>query len=307
VRRKHRHLLCTGTDGAVDKQHRGKPLGWISGFWRGSIAARSRSPPYGHLRPRPVSIPPRTKRDARITMRKLERKPGRKTMRLTARVLIPMLTTLMIAGAGICAQPSTFANEEEAKQHCSADIVVWLNLQTWVYYVKGQPSYGRRKNGAYVCEKEADKNGARADGWNYLSILEENDSLFFNSDKHYTQGFRISLLGPEPATGSWWDDGFRLPGNIPPFFVSTGTPGAPIRSESLFFGQSIFTPKNKAIAPPDPHDRPYAGWLYVGTSLLQEAGLRQKTGVWGLGMLENAELDIGFVGPGAVGKQVQND
>jgi lipid A 3-O-deacylase len=228
-------------------------------------------------------------------------------MRLTARVLIPILITPVIVEAAIGAQLSTFTNEQEAQQHCPADTVVWLNLPTLVYYQKGQPSYERAKNGAYVCEREANENRARADGWSHLSILEENDSLFFNSDKHYTQGARLSLLGPEPARDSFWSDGFRLLSSISPFFASADTPAAPIRRESVFVGQSIFTPKNKAIVPPDPHDRPYAGWFYVGTSLLQETGLRQETGEWGLGILENAELDIGLVGPGALGKQVQNN
>ena len=50
--------------------------------------------------------------------------------------------------------------------------------------------------------------------------------------------------------------------------------------------------------PPDPHDRPYAGWLYIGVSVLQETDLL---------MLENLELDAGIVGPGWLAKQVQND
>jgi hypothetical protein len=35
-----------------------------------------------------------------------------------------------------------------------------------------------------------------------FTILEENDSLFFNSDKHYTQGFRLSdLIAGSPTPG----------------------------------------------------------------------------------------------------------
>jgi hypothetical protein len=52
------------------------------------------------------------------------------------------------------------------------------------------------------------------------------------------------------------------------------------------------------LSPPDPHDRPYAGWLYVGTSLLQETNRN---------MLENFEIDVGIVGPGALARQTQND
>ena len=127
-----------------------------------------------------------------------------------------------------------------------------------------------------------------------ITILEENDSLYFNSDKHYTQGFRISdFRGETLSPDGLWDDAFRIVRSVAPVFEPDGT-----RRVAIFLGQSIFTPKNLAIRPPDPHDRPYAGWLYAGASLLQETSGR---------MLENAELDFGIVGPGALGKQVQND
>src|SRR5437667_8583147 len=135
---------------------------------------------------------------------------------------------------------------------------------------------------------------ARSEEADRFTILEENDSLFFNSDKHYTQGLRISdLLAGTPASEGVWHNTFQALGSVAPAFEPGGT-----RRTAIFLGQSIFTPKNLSIVPPDPHDRPYAGWLYLGVSLLQETGGR---------MLENTELDIGIVGPGALGKQVQND
>src|SRR6266540_1765492 len=133
---------------------------------------------------------------------------------------------------------------------------------------------------------------ARGQDRERITILEENDSLFFNSDKHYTQGFRISDLHPVTAPG-FWNGAFDLLGSVAPLFAPGGN-----RQESLFLGQSIFTPKNTQIRTPDPRDRPYAGWLYFGASLLQETNGR---------MLENFELDLGIVGPGALAKQVQND
>src|SRR6266550_1320101 len=61
----------------------------------------------------------------------------------------------------------------------------------------------------------------------------------------------------------------RALGRVAPAFEPGGT-----RRTAIFLGQSIFTPKNLSIVPPEPHDRPYAGWLYVGASLLQETGGR---------------------------------
>src|SRR5438093_6001739 len=85
-----------------------------------------------------------------------------------------------------------------------------------------------------------------------ITILEENDSLYFNSDKHYTQGFRISdLLGETPSPDGLWDDAFKIVRSVTPVFEPGGT-----RRIGVFLGQSIFTPKNLAIRPPDPHDRP---------------------------------------------------
>jgi lipid A 3-O-deacylase len=136
---------------------------------------------------------------------------------------------------------------------------------------------------------------AYADDTSRINLLEENDSLYFNSDKHYTQGFRLSYLGPEIHPDSAWNEPFHLFG---------GTPDAAAGADALKrrfafeFGQSLFTPKNLALKPPDPRDRPYGGWLYVGGSLLQETDRR---------MLENFELQLGVVGPAALGKEVQND
>jgi hypothetical protein len=139
---------------------------------------------------------------------------------------------------------------------------------------------------------------ARADDKERFILLEENDSLFFNSDKHYTQGLRASILGPDLGPESAWNGPFDLTGSIAPVFSPDGQAGEIKRRYALLLGQSIFTPKNILLKPPDPRDRPYAGWLYTGVSLLQESRHR---------MLENLELDVGIVGPGAVGKQVQND
>ena len=126
------------------------------------------------------------------------------------------------------------------------------------------------------------------------TILEENDSLYFKSDKHYTQGFRLSFLSPVLTPGGWPDHVFSFFDNIPTVFAD---PQHAQRRVAWMFGQSIFTPKDLRIKPPDPRDRPYAGWLYVGPSLLQETG----------NQLENLELDVGIVGPAALGRQIQND
>jgi lipid A 3-O-deacylase len=134
-----------------------------------------------------------------------------------------------------------------------------------------------------------DPSGAN-EHWRF-NLIEENDSLYTHTDKHYTQGLRIGALSP-PLGDSWANDLFDWARFFPTVFAPDGT-----RRIAVFLGQSIFTPLNLDIKPPNPHDRPYAGWLYSGASLLQEKD----------NQLENLELDLGVVGPGAFGKQVQND
>jgi lipid A 3-O-deacylase len=134
----------------------------------------------------------------------------------------------------------------------------------------------------------------RADDYGRLNLLEENDSLYFHTDKHYTQGVRLSYLAPSVKTGDFWDRPLDYLAAATPIFADASSD----RRYALLFGQSIFTPENLTSRPPNPHDRPYAGWLYGGVSLMQRNGSDT---------LENLELQLGLIGPGALGKMIQND
>jgi hypothetical protein len=134
--------------------------------------------------------------------------------------------------------------------------------------------------------------GALAAHAGQLSILEENDSLFFSSDKHYTQGIRGAYLSDPLAPRDWR---YRMFDLVQPVFPAAA--GSERRFDWIFLGQSIFTPANLTLNPPALRDRPYAGWLYTGGALLQEND-DQLTGL---------ELLVGVVGPDALGEQVQND
>jgi hypothetical protein len=77
-----------------------------------------------------------------------------------------------VAALVICtppfAQPTAvvaqFPTAQIAQSHCPKDTVVWLNLPRMIWHYKGQRWYGRTKNGAYVCQKEAAASGARSTG-----------------------------------------------------------------------------------------------------------------------------------------------
>lgn len=127
-----------------------------------------------------------------------------------------------------------------------------------------------------------------------FSILEENDSLFSDSDKHYTQGLRLGYLS-DPLIEGWRYNAFDFANDALPFFAADGDRQ---RRFDIVLGQSIYTPSNLHLNPPSPTDRPYAGWLYTGASLMQEDGGNQLT---------NLELLVGVVGPGSFAQQTQND
>ena len=55
-----------------------------------------------------------------------------------------------------------YRTEAEAKGHCPADTVVWINLKSKVYHFSGTKNYGTTKEGAYMCEREAVAQGDRA-------------------------------------------------------------------------------------------------------------------------------------------------
>ena len=64
----------------------------------------------------------------------------------------------------VTAQIRMFATEAAAQAHCPRGVVVWQNIPTGIYHEKGTRWYGRTKNGAYVCKKEADAAGDRIRG-----------------------------------------------------------------------------------------------------------------------------------------------
>jgi hypothetical protein len=80
-------------------------------------------------------------------------------MRGIARSLAGLMVGLALAIPAFGLE--TFSNEAQAKQHCPADAVIWLNLPTMIWHYKGQRWYARTKHGAFACEKEAAASGAR--------------------------------------------------------------------------------------------------------------------------------------------------
>jgi hypothetical protein len=125
-----------------------------------------------------------------------------------------------------------------------------------------------------------------------FNLIEENDS-FLPSDRHYTQGLKLSFASGEQETAG--PIGHALDALARTILLPVD--GAGRQRYGLFFGQSLFSPENLLLDNPDPTDRPYAGWLYGGANLTRET---DRT-------LDRAEVTIGLVGPGAGGEYVQNN
>ena len=48
-----------------------------------------------------------------------------------------------------------YSTEVQAKARCPSDTVVWVNLDSKIYHFSGYRNYGKTKEGAYMCEKDA--------------------------------------------------------------------------------------------------------------------------------------------------------
>jgi len=138
----------------------------------------------------------------------------------------------------------------------------------------------------------ADEEASEDDGQGVVNIQLENDLWGSGKDRHYTHGTRFSYLSKENPTGFEKAVKNKLKDWLPNLVLpDTNRIG-------FSLGQSIFTPEDIASTELQADDRPYAGWLYGGVSLISE---------WGNGHdhFDNLEINIGVVGPWAQGDETQ--
>jgi hypothetical protein len=123
-------------------------------------------------------------------------------------------------------------------------------------------------------------------GWN-ITFSYENDTLG-GTDRYYTSGLQLAARSPSsdpPGLLRWLDerlDAWGWQGDV---------------RWGFGLGHQIYTPRDTIVARPDPRDRPYAGFLY-GALVLQ----RQERHA-----LSTFEMQLGVVGPSALGEFVQNN
>jgi lipid A 3-O-deacylase len=122
-----------------------------------------------------------------------------------------------------------------------------------------------------------------------FQLFIENDMLA-GTDRYYTNGFKLGFGVPFRALRDFFDISAT-------FALDIFSDAQASHNFGLFVGQNIYTPRDISIAAPQPADRPWAAWLYLGGVAQRVQGNRMDT----------AEVDIGVVGPPALGEQVQSN
>jgi len=133
----------------------------------------------------------------------------------------------------------------------------------------------------------AARAGQPADQASIWTFQVENDAvstLQGTSDQYYTSGLRLG----------WTSGQDQLPDSLAG--VGRMLWGDGHQRVSIDISQSIFTPRDTQISPPNPNDRPYAGWLNATFSLLHDTQTTQ----------DSLGISLGWIGPGALGEEVQN-
>ena len=131
-----------------------------------------------------------------------------------------------------------------------------------------------------------------------LTALFEND-LFGDTDQQYTNGFKLNWMSPNlKALGD-------APG-VPGWLLSAvhglnafehAVLGDSERAFNLGFavGQLIFTPGNTQAIQVVEDDRPYAGWLFAGLSLVSKTD-------W---VADTLDIQVGMIGPASLAQDAQ--
>lgn len=118
-----------------------------------------------------------------------------------------------------------------------------------------------------------------------VSVIVDNDH-FSQADAQYTSGVMASYLSEANDAPSWLDQASRwLPGAV------SGETHA-----EYALGQHIYTPKDRKRTTPNPHDRPYAGWLFGSVAAITAS----------TSQMDRLGMSIGVLGP-ASGAQWSQD
>lgn len=83
-------------------------------------------------------------------------------MKLTLASLMIAEVLLLGRGARASEPLDLYHDEQRAIAHCGSDPVVWLDVASNRYSLKGQPGYGTDGQGGYTCKRDAVRSGNHA-------------------------------------------------------------------------------------------------------------------------------------------------
>ena len=141
-------------------------------------------------------------------------------------------------------------------------------------------------------DRHADAEAQNQRGVDSLRLLYENDMFSAHrllykdggSDRWYTDGIKaVAMLCPVKARDDTLSKALA-------WFLPEGD-----RQFGYTFGQLMFTPENVSLTTPQPNDRFWAGYLFVGAV----AQVNHAASV------DSLELDLGVIGPPALGEEAQ--
>ncbi|HEX7775422.1 MAG TPA: lipid A deacylase LpxR family protein [Parvibaculum sp.] len=136
----------------------------------------------------------------------------------------------------------------------------------------------------------------------FVTFEVENDlfAKLANTDRHYTNGLKASWLSAPTTDLPGWLKDISAPPLFGLFTNDKNVTGVSHRV-GVALSQEIFTPDDTTRRAPIPTDRPYAAWLHTTLSLESI-----RTNELGEAWQDQWKLDLGLVGPDALGRQVQN-
>ncbi len=154
-----------------------------------------------------------------------------------------------------------------------------LSRRTMSYFLTGGAAL-------LTCAGAAHAQAVRPDPDNIFTIQVENDAvstLKGTSDQYYTSGLKLGWTSGADAF-------------LPVAQLGRGIWGDGTTRVSINITQSLFTPRDTQIDPPNPRDRPYAGELLATFGLIHDTAMTRDL----------VSLSLGMVGPSALGEEVQN-
>jgi len=135
-------------------------------------------------------------------------------------------------------------------------------------------------------------------------LLQIDNDKIVDTDRHYTNGMRIAYT---PTSDADFGNQFRETTQ----FMAEAMQFKSVEDlrTGWVAGQEMYTPENVDIYVPNPKDRPYAGWTYLGLTAqstdIKDISAAQALNT-GYDRQDTFELDVGMIGPNSKAAQLQN-